>query len=156
MVLSSLHTLWVLYSVSSALSHTFVASLASPSVSRRPTSFAKTSSVPQATPLASTLLRWWRVSLTYSCKLHHFQLPLPRLGQWTNVLEEQQSSSTSGREGLGQHGVDHQHQDAPRGSETWTFYSHQNQKSRHLPPALPQKDFRHHLARPTLRQLYPR
>ena len=41
-----------------------VASLVSPPVSRRPTSLAKKSAAPQASPSATTLSRRWRSSLT--------------------------------------------------------------------------------------------
>ena len=57
-------TLRVPYSDSSAPSHTLVACLVSPLVSRRPTSLAKTSAAHQVSPLATTLSKWWRTSLT--------------------------------------------------------------------------------------------
>ena len=77
-------------------------------------------------------------------------------------ITKQSSTGTSPKEGLGQSHVDHQHQDEgvprPECSAPCCMVARPDPplppraQTQHLPPALPQKDFGHHLARPNPKQ----
>ena len=75
------------------------------------------------------------------------------------------AASTSRKEGLGQHHADHHHQDkgvpglraqhAPLRQRDLDPLLPPRAQTQHLPPALPQKDFGHHLARSSPKQGCP-
>ena len=94
------HILKVLQSDSSAPSLTPVGNLVSSSVPRRAESLAETSAARGGGGL-------------HLPRLHHLQQPVPtqRSEQTDWQTSNSTLSGTSRREGLGQHHVDHQHQD---------------------------------------------